>query len=71
MVRIDMEIYCAGDPIRVSARASSIRRAEDIVRSRYPGSEVRVVFPIDGNGFFDEDGGQEGIEAEGLGLATG
>lgn len=71
MVRIEMEIHCAEDPIRVSARASSIRRAEDIVRSRYPGSEVRVVFPIDGNGFFAEDGGYEGIEAEGLGLATG
>lgn len=67
MVRIEMEIYGAEDPIRVSARAPSIRRAEDIVRSLYPGSEVRVVFPIDGDGFFADDG-HEGIEAEGLGF---
>lgn len=66
-----MEIHGEEDPIRVSARAPNIRRAEDIVRSRFPGSEVRVVFPIDGDGFFAEDGGYEGIEAEGLGLMTG
>lgn len=69
MVRIEMEIYGAEDPIRVSARAPSIRRAEDIVRSRYPGSEVRVVFPIDGNGFF-ADGDHEGIEAESVGFTA-
>lgn len=69
MVRIAIEVYGDERPIRVSARAPSIRRAEDIVRSRYPDSEVRVVFPIDGDGFF-EDGGHEEVEAESLGLAT-
>jgi hypothetical protein len=69
MVKIEIEVYCEEDPIRVSARAPSIRRAEDIVRSRYPGSEVRVVFPIDGDGFF-ADGGHEGIEAEGAGVTA-
>lgn len=67
MVRIAIEVYGEESPITVSARAPSIRRAEDIVRSRYPGSEVRVVFPIDGDGFFTDDGGHE--EVEGLSLA--
>jgi len=68
VVRIAIEICGEESPIRVSACATSIRRAEDIVRSRYPGSEVRVVFPIDGDGFFADDGGLE--EVEGLGLAN-
>lgn len=68
MVRIAIEVYDEESPIMVSARAASIRRAEDIVRSRYPGSEVRVVFPIDGDGFFTDDGGHE--EVEGLGPAA-
>ena len=69
MVRITIEVYGEESPIRVSARAPSIRRAEDVVKSRYPDSEVRVVFPIDGDGFF-EDGGYEGVEAKSPGLAT-
>lgn len=60
VVRIAIEVYDEESPIMVSARAASIRRAEDIVRSRYPGSEVRVVFT--------DDGGLE--EVEGLGPAA-
>jgi hypothetical protein len=69
MVKIEIEVHGEEDPIRVSARAPSIRRAEDIVRSRYPDSDVRVVFPIDGDGFF-ADGGHEGIEAESVGFTA-
>ena len=40
-------------------RAASIRRAAEFVASRFPGSEVRVIFPIDGDGFFADDGDVE------------
>ena len=40
-------------------RAASIRRAAEFVASRFPGSEVRVIFPIVGDGFFSDKGGVE------------
>lgn len=40
-------------------RATSIRRAAEFVASSFPGSEVRVIFPIDGDGFFADDGDVE------------
>ncbi len=70
MVRVALEVSGAESPFKVLARAASIRRAEDIVRSRYPGNEVRVVFPIDGNGFFADDDGCEGLEPGRTVLAT-
>jgi hypothetical protein len=34
-------------------------RAAEFVTSSFPGGEVRVIFPIDGDGFFTDDGGVE------------
>jgi hypothetical protein len=42
--------------LKVAVRAQSIERAVGIASARYPGKEVRVLFPIDPEKFFD---GQE------------
>ena len=36
-------------------QAESIREAVSITRGRYPGRDVRVIFPIDPEAFFIED----------------
>ena len=43
---------------RATVQAESIREAVNITRSRYPGRDVRVVFPIDPEDFFIEDPAQ-------------
>jgi hypothetical protein len=63
LVRLSLEVRDKTNLVRVVVRATSIRLAEDAVRSRYPYGEVRVVFPIDEGGFFGGAGGPE-IEAE-------
>jgi len=70
VVRIKLEVSGSESPFKVLVWADSIRRAEDIVRSRYPGKEVRVVFPIDGDGFFADDDGREWAEPGGTVVAT-
>lgn len=62
MVRVSVEVDGGENPVTVLVRASSISRAERLVRNRFPDSEVRVVFPIDGDDFFAGDGASEGIE---------
>ncbi|MDQ5812882.1 MAG: hypothetical protein M3358_19565 [Actinomycetota bacterium] len=47
-----------------TVRAESIREAVSITRGRYPGRDVRVIFPIDAEDFFIED------PAEGNGRAS-
>ena len=47
----------------VRARATSIHRAREVVEASFPGSEVEVVFPIDGEGFFSRSAGVEGLES--------
>ena len=39
---------------RATVQAGSIREAVSITRGRYPGGDVRVIFPIDPKGFFIE-----------------
>ncbi len=39
---------------RATVQAESIREAVSITRGRYPGRDVRVVFPIDPEDFFIE-----------------
>lgn len=55
MVRVTVEVRDGGDPLAVMVLASSIRAAERLARSRFPGGDVRVVFPIDGESFFAAD----------------
>lgn len=62
MIRVSVEVRDVDSPLMVLVRAASISRAEGLARSRFPGSAVRVVFPIDGDDFFAGDGASEGIE---------
>ena len=39
---------------RATVQAESIREAVSITRERYPGRDVRVIFPIDAEDFFIE-----------------
>ena len=55
MIRIDVEVGSGGGIFKAAVRADSIARAVGLARTRYPGSDVRVLFPIDPEDFFCED----------------
>jgi len=55
MVSISVQIDHGAARFRVRVQASSIRRAVDLVKGFYSASDVKVVFPIDPEGFFVED----------------
>lgn len=61
MVRVCVEVRGGEGQLAMMVRASSIRAAEGLARSRYPGCDARVVFPIDGESFFSA-GDPEGVE---------
>jgi hypothetical protein len=52
MVRVSVEVRSGTARFHVGVQAQSIRRALNMVGGRYPGSEVRVAFPIEPDGFF-------------------
>jgi hypothetical protein len=61
MVRVPVEVREGDDLFEVTVCADSISEAVGVARSRFPGHDVRVVFPIDGEEFF----GGRGTEAAG------
>jgi hypothetical protein len=63
MIKVSMEVREGAALSRARVQAESIREAVSTTRGRYPGREVRVVFPIDAENFFIEG------PAEGNGLA--
>jgi hypothetical protein len=54
MIRVSMEVREGATLSRTAVQAESIREAVSITRRRYPGREVRVIFPIDPEDFFIE-----------------
>jgi len=52
MVRVCVEVREGDDLFEVTVYADSISEAVGIARGRFPGHDVRVVFPIDGEEFF-------------------
>jgi len=62
VVRVSVEVRCAAARFRVGVQAPSIQRAVDLVKGFYSASDVKVVFPIDPEGFFVE----AALGAEGL-----
>jgi hypothetical protein len=52
MIRVSMEVREGSALSRATVRAESIREAVSITRGRYPGRDVRVIFPIDAEEFF-------------------
>ena len=59
MIRVSMEVREGAILSRAIVQAESIREAVSITRERYPGRDVRVIFPIDTEEFFIE-GPEEG-----------
>jgi hypothetical protein len=54
MIRVAMEVREGTALSTATIQAESIREAVSITRRRYPGREVRVMFPIDPEDFFIE-----------------
>jgi hypothetical protein len=52
MIKVSVEVREGAACFRVGVRAESIDRAVSIVRGHHPDRNVRVVFPIDPDGFF-------------------
>jgi hypothetical protein len=66
VVRVSIEVRSGAARFRVGIRASNIRRAVSLVKGLYAASDVRVIFPIDPEGFFIEDPfAEEGLLLEG------
>lgn len=55
MVEVVIETGAGATRVSVAVRARSIRRAVSLVEELFPGSDVRVKFPIDPEAFFVED----------------
>ena len=55
MIRVAMEVREGATLLRETVSAESVRQAVSVVRERYPGRDVRVVFPISPEDFFLED----------------
>ena len=54
MIRVSMEVREGAALSTATVQAESIREAVSITKGRYPGREVRVMFPIDAEEFFIE-----------------
>lgn len=52
MVKVSVEVKSGTARFRVGVQAPSIKKALRLVGGRYPHREVRVVFPIEHEGFF-------------------
>jgi hypothetical protein len=55
VVKVSIEVCYGATHFRVGVKASSIQRAVDLVKGSYSADDVRVVFPIDPEGFFAEE----------------
>src|SRR5215210_9025231 len=51
---------------RVMVLAESLRHAQEVLRSKYPEGEVRLVFPLDGEHIFAGHGESKEIEDQSL-----
>jgi hypothetical protein len=54
MIRVCMEVREETALSRATVQAGSISEAVSITRERYPGRDVRVMFPIDPESYFIE-----------------
>jgi hypothetical protein len=65
MVKVSIEVRNGAAHFRVGVRAKSIRRALGVVGARHPNGEVRLIFPIEPDGFFVNGSfGAEMVEIE-------
>jgi hypothetical protein len=62
VVRVSIKVRNRAARFRVGVQASSIHRAINLVKAFYSAGDVRVIVPIDPEGFFVEDAlGAEGL----------
>ncbi len=54
MITISVQVCSGTSKLRTMIRAESIQRAVGLASTRYPGSKVRVLFPIDPETFFEK-----------------
>ena len=54
MIRVSMEVREGAALSRATVQAGSIHEAVSITKGRYPGRDVRLMFPIDPESFFIE-----------------
>lgn len=66
MVRASFEVNDNGVSSRVMVLAESLRHAEEVLRTRYPEGEVRIIFPLDGECFLTSHGRDQQIEVQDL-----
>jgi hypothetical protein len=52
MIKVSVEVREGTACFRVGVRADSINRAVSIMKRHHPDRDVRVVFPIEPEGFF-------------------
>jgi hypothetical protein len=52
MIKVSVEVHEGADRFKVGVQADSISRAVSIMKRRHPDRDVRVVFPIEPEGFF-------------------
>lgn len=55
MVRVSIEVHRDTSRLVMVVRAESIRRALSIAQALHPDADVRLVLPIEPEGFFVED----------------
>jgi hypothetical protein len=55
MIKVSVEVREGATLSRVAVQADTISRAVSITKGCHPGRDVRVVFPIDPEGFFAGD----------------
>ncbi len=65
MIRVAMEVREESTLSRETVSAESVRQAVSLMRERYPGGDVRVVFPISPEEFFLEDSKKTGPPPDG------
>jgi hypothetical protein len=63
MISISVEVRGGTTPSRATVQAESISEAVSITKERYPGHQVRVMFPIEPEDFFGEGRRRRGAEA--------
>jgi hypothetical protein len=56
MIMVSIEVRSASARFRVKVGAEGIEQALSLTRRRYPGDEIRVVFPIEPETFFVRQG---------------
>ena len=73
MIQVSVEVREGGAPFRVAVQAESIGLAVSAIEERHPGSDLRVVFPIDPEEYFlggSEKPGRDRTTADSFGRFT-